>query len=133
MGALSWGWSAAQSYPSKSIRLIVPFPAGGATDILARAVSQKLSDRLGQTVVVDNKPGAGGALGSELAVKAPADGYTLLLATTSTHTIGPAFNARLPYDAVRDFTPIVHVGNAPSIMLVPNNSPAKTEIGRAHV
>ena len=126
MGALSWGWSAAQSYPSKSIRLIVPFPAGGATDILARAVSQKLSDRLGQTVVVDNKPGAGGALGSELAVKAPADGYTLLLATTSTHTIGPAVNPKLPYDAFSDFTPVAHVGNAPSIMLVPNSSPAHT-------
>ena len=98
----------------------------GATDILARAVSQKLSDRLGQTVVVDNKPGAGGALGSELAVKAPADGYTLLLATTSTHTIGPAVNPKLPYDAFSDFTPVAHVGNAPSIMLVPNSSPAHT-------
>jgi tripartite-type tricarboxylate transporter receptor subunit TctC len=120
------GWGQAQSYPTKSIRLIVPFPAGGATDILARAVSQKLSERLGQPVVVDNKPGAGGVLGSELAVKAPADGYTLLLATTSTHTIGPAVNPKLPYDAFADFTPVAHVGNAPSIMLVPNNSPAHT-------
>ena len=113
-------------YPNKPVRLLVPFPAGGATDIFARALSQKLPDKLGAQVVVENRPGAGGSLGSDLAAKAPADGYTLLLATTSTHTIGPAFNARLPYDAVRDFTPIVHVGNAPSIMLVPNNSPAKT-------
>lgn len=115
----------AQAYPSKPIRLVVPFPAGGATDIFARAVSQKLGEKLGTTVVVDNKPGAGGTIGSDLAAKAPADGYTLLLATSSTHSIGPSFG-KVPYDAVTDFTPISHVGNAPSIMLVPNTSPAKT-------
>ena len=125
--AMAMGQALAQApYPTKPVRLLVPFPAGGATDIFARALSQKLPDKLGAQVVVENRPGAGGSLGSDLAAKAPADGYTLLLATTSTHTIGPAFNPRLPYDAVRDFTPIVHVGNAPSIMLVPNNSPAKT-------
>lgn len=128
LGLVSLSWAAlgvwAQPYPSKSIRLVVPFPAGGATDILARAVSQKLSERLGQSVVVDNKPGAGGTLGSDLAAKATPDGYTLLLATTSTHTIGPAVNPKLPYDAFADFTPVAHVGNAPSIMLVPNSSPA---------
>ena len=125
--AMAMGHAVAQvPYPTKPVRLLVPFPAGGATDIFARALSQKLPDKLGAQVVVENRPGAGGSLGSDLAAKSPADGYTLLLATTSTHTIGPAFNARLPYDAVRDFTPIVHVGNAPSIMLVPNNSPAKT-------
>lgn len=116
----------AQSYPTKPIRLIVPFPAGGATDLFARSLSQKLGERLGQSVVVDNKPGAGGTLGSDLAAKAPADGYTLLLSTTSTHSIGPNLNPKIPYDAMRDFTPISQVGNAPSIMLVPNNSPAKT-------
>ena len=116
----------AQTYPTKSIRLIVPFPAGGATDLFARTVSQKLGERLGQSVVVDNKPGAGGTLGADLAAKAPADGYTLLLSTTSTHSIGPNLNPKIPYDAVRDFTPISHLGNAPSIMLVPNSSPAKT-------
>ena len=116
----------AQAYPTKPIRLIVPFPAGGATDLFARSLSQKLSERLGQSVVVDNKPGAGGTLGSDLAAKAPADGYTLLLSTTSTHSIGPNLNPRIPYDAMRDFTPIGQVGNAPSIMLVPNSSPAKT-------
>jgi tripartite-type tricarboxylate transporter receptor subunit TctC len=115
----------AQNYPNRPIRLVVPFPAGGATDIFARAVSQKLGERLGQPVVVDNKPGAGGAIGSDLAAKAPADGYTLLMATSSTHSIGPALS-RLPYDAARDFTPIAHVGNAPNIMLVPNSSPAKS-------
>ncbi|NKE65613.1 tripartite tricarboxylate transporter substrate binding protein [Ramlibacter sp. RBP-2] len=116
----------AQQYPAKPIRLVVPFPAGGATDIFARAVSQKLGEKLGTTVIVDNKPGAGGTIGSDLAAKAPADGYTLLLSTTSTHSIAPSFGARLPYDAVADFTPIAHVGNAPSIMLVPNTSPART-------
>jgi len=122
--ALPTAW--AQSYPTKPIRLVVPFPAAGATDLFARTLSQKMGEKLGTTIVIDNKPGAGGAIGSDLAAKAPADGYTLLLATTSTHSIGPAINPRLPYDTVRDFTPIAHVGDAPSIMLVPNSSPAKT-------
>jgi tripartite-type tricarboxylate transporter receptor subunit TctC len=113
------------AYPNHTIRMIVPFPAGGATDIFARAVSQKLGEKLGTNVIVDNKPGAGGAIGSELAAHAPADGYTILLATSSTHSIGPSLQ-KLPYDAVADFTPIVHVGNAPSIMVVPNSAPAKT-------
>jgi tripartite-type tricarboxylate transporter receptor subunit TctC len=124
--ALFAGPAQAQGYPNKPIRLVVPFPAGGATDIFARAVSQKLGERLSTTIVVDNKPGAGGTIGSDLAAKAPADGYTLLLATSSTHSIGPSFGGKLPYDAVADFTPIAHVGNAPSIMLVPNSSPART-------
>ena len=122
--ALPTAW--AQGYPTKPIRLVVPFPAAGATDLFARTLSQKMGEKLGTTIVIDNKPGAGGAIGSDLAAKAPADGYTLLLATTSTHSIGPAINPRLPYDTVRDFTPIAHVGDAPSIMLVPNSSPAKT-------
>jgi tripartite-type tricarboxylate transporter receptor subunit TctC len=121
--APSWAQGA---YPNRPIRLVVPFPAGGATDIFARAVSAKLGERLGTSVVVDNKPGAGGSIGSDIVAKAPADGYTLLLATSSTHSIGPSFaTAKLPYDAVADFTPISHVGSAPSIMLVPNAAPAK--------
>ncbi|RZL90957.1 MAG: tripartite tricarboxylate transporter substrate binding protein [Variovorax sp.] len=116
----------AQTWPAKPIRLIVPFPAGGATDLFARTLSQKMGEKLGAQLVIDNKPGAGGAIGSDMAAKAPADGYTLLLATTSTHSIGPAMSSKLPYDTVRDFTPIAHVGDAPSIMLVPNSSPAKT-------
>lgn len=124
--ALLAGTAAAQPYPSKPIRLVVPFPAGGATDIFARALSQKLGEKIGQSVVVENRPGAGGTIGSDAVAKAAPDGYTLLLATSSTHSIGPTLNPRIPYDAVKDFTPISHVGNAPSIMLVPNSSPAKT-------
>ena len=114
------------AYPTKPIRLVVPFPAGGATDIFARTLSQKLAEKIGSPVVVENKPGAGGTLGSDLVAKSPSDGYTLLLATSSTHSIGPNLNPKMPYDAVRDFTPIAQVGNAPSIMLVSNSSPAKT-------
>ena len=118
--------SPTSGFPTKPIRLVVPFPAGGATDIFARTLSQKLAEKIGAAVVVENKPGAGGTLGSDLVAKSPADGYTLLLATSSTHSIGPNLNPKMPYDAVRDFTPIGQVGNAPSIMLVPNSSPAKT-------
>ena len=118
--------SLAQGYPNKPVRLIVPFPAAGATDLFARTLGQKMSEKLGATLIVDNKPGAGGAIGSDMVAKAPPDGYTLLLATTSTHSIGPAITSKLPYDTVRDFSPIAHVGDAPSIMLVPVDSPAKT-------
>lgn len=119
------GAALAQGYPAKPIRLIVPFPAGGATDLFARTLTQKMGEKLGATLVVDNKPGAGGAIGSDLAAKAAPDGYTLLLGTTSTHAIGPLIS-KVPYDTARDFTPIAHVGDAPSIMLVPTSSPAKT-------
>jgi tripartite-type tricarboxylate transporter receptor subunit TctC len=106
----------------------VPFPAGGATDAFARAISEKLGERLGASVIVDNRPGAGGVIGSDIAAKAAPDGDTLLLATSSTHAIAPNFAnaAKLPYDAATDFTPIAHLGNAPNIVLVPNSSPAKT-------
>lgn len=120
----SGAWAQA-AYPHKPVRLVVPFPAGGATDLFARALSQKLGERLGGSLVIENRPGAGGSIGSDLVAKATPDGYTLLLATSSTHSIGPALGARLPYDTVRDFSPIAQVGNAPSVMLVPNNSPAR--------
>jgi tripartite-type tricarboxylate transporter receptor subunit TctC len=116
----------AQSYPSKPIRLIVPFPAGGATDILARALSGKLGEKIDQSIVVDNRPGAGGSIGSDAVAKSTPDGYTLLLATSSTHSIGPALNPKLPFDALTDFTPLGYVASSPNIVLVPNSSPAKT-------
>ena len=120
--SLTW----AQAYPAKAVRLVVPFPAGGATDLFARVLSLKMGEKLGQAVVVENRPGAGGTIGSDLVAKALADGYTLLLATSSTHSIGPALNPKMPYDAQADFTPVSHVGNAPSIMLVPHSAPANS-------
>ena len=120
-GAWAQAWPAA-----KPIRLVIPFPAGGATDIIGRQVAQKLSVALGQQVVVDNKPGAGGAIGSDLVAKAPADGYTLLMATSSTHSIGPVLNPKMPYDAVKDFAPVSHIANAPSVLVVGQNFPANT-------
>jgi tripartite-type tricarboxylate transporter receptor subunit TctC len=117
---------AAQTYPTKPLRLLVPFPAGGGTDILARALAQKLNDKIGQAVVVENRPGAGGTIGAEAGARAAPDGYTLLLTSSSTHSIGPAINPKIPYNAETDFTPIVNVANSPQIVLVPVNSRAKT-------
>ena len=118
------GW--AQAYPNKPIRLIVPFPAGGATDILARALSQKFGEKIGQSVVVENRPGAGGTIGADAASKAAPDGYTLLLATSSTHSIGPAINPKIPYNAEADFTPLAYVASSPNIVVVANTLPVKS-------
>ena len=104
-------------YPQRTVKMVVPFPAGGPTDILARVVAQKLAERWGQPVIVDNKPGAGGSIGSDLVAKAAPDGYTLLMATSSTHSIGPSLQ-KLPYDPVRDFAPIGQVSNATNVLLV---------------
>ena len=126
LAGLSPALALAQSYPAKPIRMIVPFPAGGATDILARALSQKLGEKIGQTVVVENRPGAGGTIGADAASKSAADGYTLLLATSSTHSIGPAINPKIPYNADSDFTPIAYVASSPNVVVVPNTMPVKT-------
>ena len=109
----------AQSYPAKPIRLIAPFAPGGALDLIARGVGAKLSESLGQPVVVENKAGASGAIGSELVAKSAPDGYTLLLGATTTHGINPAFNPKsLPYDAVKDFTPVSLVATIPHALIV---------------
>jgi len=118
--------AAAEKYPERPVRMIVPFPPGGATDILARVVSQKLSEAFGQQVVVDNRPGAGGTIGSRIAADAPADGYTLIMATTSTHAIGPSLYTKRPYDALTDFTPITEVATSPNVLLVASQVPAKS-------
>jgi tripartite-type tricarboxylate transporter receptor subunit TctC len=118
--------SFAQSFPNKPVRMIVPFPAGGATDVLARALSVKLGEKLGQSIVVENRPGAGGTIGSAAVAQAAPDGYTILLATSSTHSIGPVINAKIPYDAQNDFTALGQVASSPNIVLVPLSSPAKT-------
>lgn len=115
----------AQAYPSKPVRLIVPFPPGGATDIIGRTLAQKLSTQLGQTVIVDNKPGAGGTLGSNEASKAAPDGYTLLLATNSTHSIAPSLYKNIAYSAEKDFAPITEVATATNVLIVTPNLPVK--------
>jgi len=124
--AMVTGWAAAQAYPAKPVRLVVPFPPGGATDILARAISIKAAEKLGQAIIIDNRAGAGGTIGSALVAKAPADGYTLLIATGSTHSIGPITNPKLPYDVERDFDPVVYVAKTSSVMVVPASLPVKT-------
>ncbi|MBL8359773.1 MAG: tripartite tricarboxylate transporter substrate binding protein [Rubrivivax sp.] len=113
----------AQNYPSKPVRLVVTFPSGGAPDILARLISDKWG--LGQTVVVDNKPGAGGNIGADFVAKSAPDGYTLVMATVGTHSINGALYSRMPYDMVRDFTPVAHIANAPNLLVVNNDVPAK--------
>ena len=113
----------AQNYPAKPVRLIIPFPPGGATDIFGRVLAQKLGELIGQSVVVENRPGAGGMIGSELASKAAPDGHTILLATTSTHSIGPALNPKMPYDAKKDFAPVIHLADATNILIASRTLP----------
>ena len=124
--ALTASIAAAQSYPSKPIHLIVPFPPGGPTDIVGRLVGQKLSEGLGQPLVVDNRPGAGGTVGSAAAAKAPADGYTLLYGSTSTLAIAPALYHNLSYDPRRAFEPITLVSRGAIIAAVNAEVPAHT-------
>ena len=109
--------SAQSGYPNKPIRLIVPFPAGGSVDVTSRALVQKLSEQLGQPVVVDNRPGAGGNIGMDAVAKSPADGYTLGMGALSTHAVNPALFARMPYDAVKDFAPISLVVVTPNVLV----------------
>ena len=116
----------AQSFPSKSVRLVAPFSTGGALDLIARSVGQKLSDGLGRPVIVDNKAGASGAIGSEFVARAAPDGYTLLLGATTTHGINPALNPKLSYDPLKDFTPISLVATIPHVLVVHPDVPAKT-------
>ena len=113
-----------QTYPSKPIRLIVPFAAGGGNDNVARLVGKRLSDSLGQPLVIDNRPGAGGVLGAELAAKAAPDGYTLFLGGVASHAVNPNLNDRLPYDPIRDFAPVVLLASAPLVLVVHPSVPA---------
>jgi tripartite-type tricarboxylate transporter receptor subunit TctC len=108
----------AANYPTKPVRLVVPFPAGGTTDILARAVAQKLSEAWGQQVIVDNRPGAGGNIGSDLVAKSKPDGYTLLMGTVGTHAINPSLYKNMPYDHVKDFAPVILVAGVPNVLVV---------------
>ncbi len=116
----------AQDYPTHSIRLIVPFAPGGVTDTSARAITDRLSARLGQQVVIDNRPGANGNIGSEQVARAAPDGYTLLLGFDGTLVINPHVYARVPFDTVNDFAPITKLGDASLIVLAATNLPVKT-------
>lgn len=116
----------AQTYPNKPIRFVVPYSAGGTSDIIARIIGQRLSERMGQQVVIDNRPGAGGNLGSDLVAKAMPEGYTILMGNVATHAINPSLYAKMPYDAVRDFSPVTLVADVPTVLVVPLSVPAKS-------
>ena len=124
--ALAASSAFADAFPSKPIRLVVPFPAGGTTDNLGRLLATRLSEKLGQSVVVDNRGGAGGNIGADLVAKAPADGYTLLFGTVGTSSINPSLYKKLPFDPQKDFTPVAPFASVPNILVVNPKVPVKT-------
>jgi len=115
----------AQNYPSRTVRIVVPIAPGGAADILSRVIAQKLYESWGYVVQVDNRPGAGGIIGSDLVAKAPPDGYTLLMAFTS-HVTNPSLQPKLPYDTLNDFAPVTMVAVVPSVLLVHPSLPVRS-------
>lgn len=115
--AATAGPATAQEFPSRPVKLVLPFATGGSTDAIARMVGQKMAESLGQPVVVENRPGAAGAIASQQVAAAAGDGYTILMATTSTHAILPVVNSKLAYDAVKDFAPIGLVARAPNLLV----------------
>ena len=115
--------ASAQAYPTKPVRMVVPFPPGGSLDIAGRLIAQKLSEAWGQTVVVENKPGAGGNIGADLVAKSPPDGYTILLGALSTHAVNPSLYKTMPYDAAKDFAPITLIAVTPNVLVVNASSP----------
>ena len=124
LGLLSSTSASAQAYPNRPIRLVVTFPTGGAPDILARLFSEKA--QLGQPVVIDNKPGAGGNIGSDIVAKSAGDGYTLVMGTVGTHSINGSLYEKMPYDMVKNFSPISLIASAPNLLVVNNDLPVKT-------
>jgi tripartite-type tricarboxylate transporter receptor subunit TctC len=116
--ALPTDAQAPSAYPSRPVKLVIPFPPGGPLDIVGRAIAQKLTDAWGQSVVVDNRPGAGGNIGADLVAKAAPDGYTIVMGALSTHAVNPSLYAKMPYDAVADFAPITLVAVTPNVLVV---------------
>jgi tripartite-type tricarboxylate transporter receptor subunit TctC len=114
----------AQTYPAKPVRVVVPFAAGGTTDIVTRILAQRMEAIWGQQLIVDNRPGAGGNIGSEIVARSPADGYTLLMATVATHGINASLYRKIPYDPVGDFAPITLVASTPSVLMLHPSIPA---------
>ncbi|MGL6109147.1 MAG: tripartite tricarboxylate transporter substrate-binding protein, partial [Rubrivivax sp.] len=123
LAAPVWVW--AQGYPDHALRFVVPYPPGGGTDVIARIVQGKLQAALGQSIVIDNKGGAGGSLGTDIVAKAPADGYTVLF-TLNSHTVNPAIYARLSFDTVKDFEPVGTVASLPQILVANPQFPANS-------
>ncbi|HET7596918.1 MAG TPA: tripartite tricarboxylate transporter substrate binding protein, partial [Burkholderiales bacterium] len=117
--------SFAQTYPTRPVRMMVPFPAGGGSDTMGRIVGAKLSERLGQQIVVENRPGAAGSIGADIAARAPADGYSILLGSTSELVQYPNVNPKIPYDPLRDFAPVSLVGTIPMVLVVHPSLPVK--------
>jgi len=116
----------AQNYPGKPIRILIAQAPGSATDVISRVVGNRLSENLGQPVVIEARPGAGGALGTEAAARSAPDGYTLFMANNSTHGSNPALYAKLPYDPVKDFQPVSFVGSVPYVLVVHPSLPVKS-------
>lgn len=119
------GAAVGQAFPSKPVRLVVPFPPGGINDVIARGVGQKLAETWGQQVVIDNRGGAGSMIGTELVAKSPPDGHTLLLISVA-HAINPSLQAKLPYDSIRDFAPVTYIGSSPFVLVVHPSLPVRT-------
>jgi tripartite-type tricarboxylate transporter receptor subunit TctC len=115
-----------QNYPSQTIKIVVPFPPGGGVDVVARVIAPRLSDMLGQSVIVENRGGAGGSVGATYVAQSARDGYTLLLGTASTHGTNPNVYARLPYDPLRDFVPVALITSAPTLLVANNDVPVKS-------
>ncbi|WP_439686397.1 Tripartite tricarboxylate transporter substrate binding protein [Cupriavidus oxalaticus] len=111
------------AWPAKPVRLVVPFAAGGSTDLIARKIAEELGERIKGTVIVENRPGAGGTVGSEYVARQAGDGYTILMGSVSTHAVAPSLFARLPYDPVKDFTPLALVATIPNVLVVNNTMP----------
>jgi tripartite-type tricarboxylate transporter receptor subunit TctC len=120
--------SSAQNYPARPIRFIVPYPPGGPLDAVARIVAEKMKDGLGQPVVVDNRPGAGGNIGADIAAKSAPDGYTITIGAVATHAINPSLYAKMPYDAVKDFAPISMLASVPNVLVLNTDTAARLGI-----
>lgn len=125
MALVAAGPAAGQAYPTKPVRFVVPFAPGGSTDTLARSMGGRLSELLGQQVVVDNRPGASGDIGMQLVARSPSDGYTIVLGYIANLGIGPSLNPNMPYDPVKDFAPITQVAGASNILVIHPSLPAK--------
>lgn len=126
MAAMLAGPAFAQSYPNRAVRLIVPFAPGGSNDIIARIIGERLAESLGQPVVIDNRPGAGGMIGTDATSKSPPDGYTLMIGATSTMAANPSLYASQNLDPTRDLTPITQIATGPFVLAVPSELPVKT-------